>query len=277
MREGGKRGAYPGIVSGYVHKPAGVRHYRGNFSMNYELTIIVPVFNEEDSIERLAAELNAFILQSPVASKVLFINDGSRDGSLAKIREVCTASDHFTYCSLSRNFGLSTALKAGFDFSDTPWTGYIDADLQTSPQDFNLLLAHIDRCDLITGVRVDRKDSFVKKASSSIANTIRRVFTRDGMDDTGCPLKLIRTDVAKRIPMFKGLHRFLPALVLLQNGRVLQVPVRHFARTAGQSKFNLRNRLFGPLSDCLAYLWMKKKYINYTVSECSQSLDGSAR
>ena len=253
-----------------------MRFCKGNSSMNYELTIVVPVFNEEDSIERLAAELTAFMLQSPVASKVLFINDGSRDGSLLKIKEMCTASDHFTYCSFSRNFGLSAALKAGFDFSDTPWTGYIDADLQTSPQDFNLLLAHIDSCDLITGVRADRKDSFVKNASSRIANKIRRVFTRDGMDDTGCPLKLIRTDVAKRIPMFKGLHRFLPAMVLLQNGRVLQVPVRHFARTAGQSKFNLWNRLLGPLADCFAYVWMKKKYINYTVSECSQSLHRSA-
>ena len=240
--------------------------------MKYELTIVVPVFNEEDGIERLAAELNAFISHSPVASKVLFINDGSRDGSLAKIKGICKASDHFTFCSFSRNFGLSAALKAGFDFSDTPWTGYIDADLQTSPQDFNRLLAHIDSCDLITGVRVDRKDSFVKNASSRIANKIRRAFTRDGMDDTGCPLKLIRTDVAKRIPMFKGLHRFLPALVLLQNGRVLQVPVRHFARTAGTSKFTLWNRLLGPLMDCFAYVWMKKKYINYSVAECSQSL-----
>ncbi len=210
---------------------------------------------------------------APLPSKALFIDDGSRDASLEKIRAACeSSSGRFTYCTFARNLGLSAALKAGFDFSDTPWTGYIDADLQTSPQDFHLLLPHIDRYDLVTGVRTDRKDSFVKKASSACANRIRRTFTRDGMDDTGCPLKIIRTDVAKRIPMFSGMHRFLPAMVLLQNGTVMQVPVRHFPRTAGSSKYSLRNRLIGPLSDCFAYLWMKRKYINYTVRECSQSL-----
>jgi len=131
-------------------------------------------------------------------------------------------------------------------------------------------LEHIDEYDLVQGVRQDRQDSFVKNASSLIANKIRRLFTHDGMDDTGCPLKIIRTGVAKRIPMFSGLHRFLPAMVLLQKGRILQVPVRHFPRTAGKSNFNLWNRLLGPLMDCFAYLWMKKKYIHYKVAESGQ-------
>ena len=235
--------------------------------MKFELTIIVPVYNEEDNLERLYAELINFITYTRRKVKVLFINDGSKDGSLEKIKEICSRSSCFVYCSFNKNYGLSTAIKAGFDYADTPWVGYIDADLQTTPDDFNLLLHFIDNYDLITGVRAGRKDSFVKNTSSLIANKIRRVFTHDGMDDTGCPLKIIRTDVAKRIPMFKGLHRFLPAMVLLQNGRVLQVRVRHFPRVAGKSKYNLWNRLLGPLMDCFAYLWMKKKYISYTVEE----------
>ena len=89
------------------------------------------------------------------------------------------------------------------------------------------------------------------------------------MDDTGCPLKVIKTDFAKRIPMFKGLHRFLPAMILLQKGKIIQIPVRHFPRIAGQAKFGLWNRLLGPLSDCFAYLWMKRKYINYKVAKQS--------
>jgi hypothetical protein len=121
--------------------------------------------------------------------------------------------------------------------------------------------------DLVTGVRSNRKDSFTKNMSSTIANGIRRAFTDDGMDDTGCPLKIIRTDMAKRIPMFNGLHRFLPAMILLQNGKIKQTSVRHFPRVAGVSKFNLWNRLLGPLQDCFAYLWMKKKYINYSVAK----------
>ena len=238
--------------------------------MNFELTIIVPVFNEEGNIERLHKELLNYLEISLVRTKVLFINDGSGDGSLQKLREICKNTDSFSYCSFDRNYGLSAALKAGFDYSDTPLTGYLDADLQTSPFDFNILLEHIDQYDLVQGVRQDRQDSFVKNASSLIANKIRRLFTHDGMDDTGCPLKIIRTDIAKRIPMFSGLHRFIPAMVLLQKGRILQVPVRHFPRTAGKSNFNLWNRLLGPLMDCFAYLWMKKKYINYKVAESGQ-------
>ena len=162
---------------------------------------------------------------------------------------------------------MSAAIKAGFDYTKTELVGYIDSDLQTAPEDFNLLLEHIGTYDLVTGVRANRKDSFVKNMSSKIANGIRRAFTHDGMDDTGCPLKVIKTRYAKRIPMFKGLHRFLPAMILLQNGKVIQIPVQHFPRIAGQAKFGLWNRLLGPLSDCFAYLWMKRKYINYDVSK----------
>lgn len=235
--------------------------------MNYDLTIVVPVFNEEDNLDRVYNELQQFITNADVNAKVLFINDGSKDGSLTKIKGICDRSDRFRYCSFDRNYGLSTAIKAGFDYSDTPWIGYIDADLQTSPMDFNILLEHRNEYDLITGVRTNRKDSFTKNMSSLIANGIRRAFTHDGMDDTGCPLKIIRADFAKRIPMFNGLHRFLPAMILLQKGKVLQVPVRHFPRMAGKSKYHLWNRLFGPLMDCFAYLWMKKKYITYKVEE----------
>jgi len=235
--------------------------------MDFELTIIVPVFNEEGNLERTYRELSMFIENARKKTKILFINDGSRDNSLEKIKEICDRSSRFSFCSFNKNYGLSAAIKAGFDYSDTPWTGYIDADLQTTPQDFNLLLEFSDKYDLVTGVRSNRKDSFIKNASSLIANKIRRAFTHDGMDDTGCPLKIIRTDIAKRIPMFKGLHRFLPAMVLLQKGKVIQVRVQHFPRIAGKSNFNLWNRLIGPLMDCFAYLWMKNKYINYTVEE----------
>jgi len=235
--------------------------------MKYDLTIIVPVFNEEDNLERLYSALSNFIANTRRGVNVLFINDGSKDGSLDKIKEICDRSQYFTYCSFDRNYGLSAAIKAGFDLANTPLIGYIDADLQTSPQDFNRLLIYAEQYDLVTGVRANRKDSFVKNMSSLFANKIRRAFTHDGMDDTGCPLKIIKTSVAKRIPMFKGLHRFLPAMVILQNGRVAQIPVQHFPRTAGKSKFNLWNRLLGPLMDCFAYLWMKKKYINYTIEE----------
>jgi glycosyltransferase involved in cell wall biosynthesis len=238
--------------------------------MNYQFTIIVPVYNEEANLERVEKELLAYTKIASLPTKILFVNDGSKDESQLLIEAICSRNSNFKFISFKENRGLSAAIKAGFDFADTELVGYIDSDLQTAPEDFNLLLEHIGEYDLVTGVRANRKDSFVKNMSSLIANGIRRAFTHDGMDDTGCPLKVIKTEYAKRIPMFKGLHRFLPAMILLQNGKVIQIPVQHFPRLAGTAKFGLWNRLFGPLMDCFAYLWMKKKYINYTVAKQSE-------
>ncbi|MDX1462182.1 MAG: glycosyltransferase family 2 protein [Marinirhabdus sp.] len=231
----------------------------------YQFTIIVPVYNEEDNLNRVESELLAFTKIASKKTAILFVNDGSKDKSQDIIERICQRNDAFNYINFKENRGLSAAIKAGFDHVETPLLGYIDSDLQTAPEDFNLLLEKIGEYDLVTGVRADRKDSFVKNMSSKIANGIRRSFTHDGMDDTGCPLKVIKTEYAKRIPMFKGLHRFLPAMILLQNGKILQVPVQHFPRMAGTAKFGVWNRLIGPLMDCFAYLWMKKKYINYEI------------
>ena len=235
--------------------------------MDHDLTVIVPVYNEEGNLHRVEKELSAFINTAAVKTKVLFINDGSTDQSQEMIETICKKNSSFTFISFDKNQGLSAAIKAGFDHTNTSLTGYIDADLQTSPFDFNLLLQEMDGYDLVTGVRSNRKDSYVKNMSSTIANKIRRAFTHDGMDDTGCPLKIIRTEAAKKIPMFKGLHRFLPAMILLQNGKIKQVPVAHFPRIAGKANFGLWNRLLGPLYDCFAFLWMKKKYINYHIKK----------
>jgi len=231
----------------------------------YEFTIIVPVYNEAENLERVEREMLSYTKIASKKTAVLFVNDGSKDSSQALIEAICVRNEAFHFISFKENRGLSAAIKAGFDAVNTPLLGYIDSDLQTAPKDFNLLLKHIGEYDLVTGVRSNRKDSFVKNMSSKIANGIRRTFTSDGMDDTGCPLKVIKTDYAKRIPMFSGLHRFLPAMILLQKGRIIQIPIQHFPRIAGTAKFGLWNRLFGPLMDCFAYLWMKKKYINYEI------------
>jgi len=233
--------------------------------MNYQFTIVVPVYNEEDNLKRVEQELSKYIKIATKKTKILFVNDGSKDNSQQLIEEICSNNSDFSFIEFKENCGLSAAVTAGFKNTDTELVGYIDSDLQTAPEDFNLLLEEIDEYDLVTGVRSNRKDSFVKNMSSTIANGIRRTFTNDGMDDTGCPLKVIKTEYAKNIPMFKGLHRFLPAMILLQNGKVKQIPVQHFPRIAGEANFGVWNRLVGPLMDCFAYLWMKNKYINYKI------------
>lgn len=238
-----------------------------NKTSNYDFTIVVPVYNEEDNMERLEERLGAFLPSSLRKTCVLFVNDGSRDHSLERIKEICSRHEDFYYISLAQNRGLSAAMKAGIDYTESPLVGYIDADLQTTPEDFNLLLKDIDDYEMVMGIRANRKDSGFKKLQSRIANGFRRSMTHDGVQDTGCPLKVMRTANAKRVPFFTGMHRFLPALFLLQEARFKQVPVRHFPRVAGVSKYNLRNRLVAPFIDCFAYRWMKKRYINYEIGE----------
>jgi glycosyltransferase involved in cell wall biosynthesis len=235
---------------------------------NYQFTIIVPVYNEQDNILRLESELAAFIKKAKMKTCILFVNDGSTDESGKMLREVCTRNTDMFFISFDRNKGLSAALKAGIDYTFSEYSGYIDADLQTVPEDFNILLEYAPHYALIMGIRADRKDGFVKRASSKIANSFRRMMTNDGIEDTGCPLKVFKTEYAKRIPFFTGMHRFLPALIQLQNGgTVKQIQVRHLPRIAGKSKFRLWNRLTGPFIDCFAFRWMKKRYINYSITE----------
>lgn len=235
--------------------------------MNYQFNIIVPVFNEVENLQRLTIALNKFIETSTTTTSVLIVNDGSTDGSKQKITEICQKHPHFKSIHFDKNKGLTAALKAGFEHTTTDLVGYIDADLQTNPMDFNLLLAEIPNYDLVTGVRVNRQDSWLKNKSSAIANSIRRAFTNDGMDDTGCPLKVLKTSYAKKMPLFNGFHRFLPALVLLQEGKIHQVPVQHFPRINGTSKFGVWNRLINPLICCFIYVWMRKNYLNYKIIE----------
>lgn len=238
-----------------------------NKTNNYKLTIIIPVFNEEENIYSLEEKVGAFLSKSSGLAAGLFVNDGSTDDSLMRIKEVCNRNDNLYFLDMKVNQGLSTAMKAGIDYVYSDLVGYIDADLQTDPMDFNLLLEHADKYDMVTGIRVGRKDSFVKNMSSKIANGFRRMMTDDGIEDTGCPLKILKTEIAKEIPFFKGMHRFLPALVQMLGGTVKQVPVKHFPRVAGESKYNLFNRLLGPFKDCFAFRWMKSRYISYDVKQ----------
>ena len=161
--------------------------------MDYRFTIIIPVYNEADNLLRVEKELTDYLENASLPTKILFVNDGSQDESQSIIETICDRQVNFDFILFDKNYGLSAALKAGFNNVDTELTGYMDADLQTTPKDFDLLLEHIDNYDLVTGVRINRKDGFLKNLSSKVANKIRRAFTNDGMDDTGCPLKVIKT------------------------------------------------------------------------------------
>jgi len=144
-----------------------------------EFTIIVPVYNESENLLRVEKELSLYLDIAILKTSVLFVNDGSTDNSETKIKSICERNPEFHYISFDKNYGLSSALKAGFDYIESPLIGYIDSDLQTHPNDFNTLLKHIGKNDLVTGIRSYRKDNFGKYISSKIANGVRRIFTQD--------------------------------------------------------------------------------------------------
>ncbi|MCH3980593.1 MAG: glycosyltransferase [Prevotella sp.] len=243
-----------------------------NNTREYEFTIIVPIYNEQDNLERLEKTLRDYLPTALYTCCVLLINDGSKDNSLQMIKDICQRNRDFFYISSSANHGLSTAMKAGIDTVESKYIGYIDSDLQTTPEDFNLLLQYAPDYQLVSGIRAKRKDSWFKKLQSKIANGFRRKMTGDTATDTGCPLKVMWTDYAKRLPFFDGMHRFLPALMNLEDGKFKEMPVRHFPRIAGVSKYHLWNRLAGPFKDCFAYRWMKKRYIRYQIDDDNVSL-----
>ena len=147
-----------------------------NKTSDYDLTVIVPVYNERGNMLRLETALSAFLKKSKVKSCILFVNDGSQDGSGDLIREICRRNKDFFYIGLAKNCGLSAAMKAGIDYTCSRLVGYIDADLQTTPEDFNLLLEYTDDYELVMGIRVGRKDSLVKNMSSKVANGFRRLM-----------------------------------------------------------------------------------------------------
>ena len=247
-----------------------------NRTSSYEFTVIVPMYNEVDNLPALERRMSNYIRDCKRKACVLFVNDGSTDGSLHELRNLCRRNEDFFYLSFSANRGLSAALKAGFDYVESPFVGYIDADLQTDPEDFDTLLPYLEDYEMVTGVRVKRNDTAFKRFQSRFANSFRRMMTGDGATDTGCPLKVFRSSSAKAFPMFNGMHRFFPSLLLLQEGaRYKEVPVEHHKRVAGVSKFNIWNRMMSSLADCFAYRWMRSRYIRYTVSDTDLDESGS--
>ncbi|GHB34382.1 dolichol-phosphate mannosyltransferase [Mongoliitalea lutea] len=235
-------------------------------TMPKALTIIIPVYNEEGNIFRIQDALNQYLEKSTLNVCALFVNDGSTDTSLALIQQICKANTHMGFISFDKNRGLSAAIKAGIDYATTDYVGYMDADLQTSPLDFCSFEPFLESYELVTGERQHRQDGLGKRFSSNFANWFRNSFLQDGMKDTGCPLKIFQREFALKLPYFNGVHRFFPALTQIYGGQVKVLPVQHFPRQAGVSKFNALNRIVQPLLDTLLVHRLKKRFIQYNIA-----------
>jgi len=232
-----------------------------------EISLVVPVFNEEDNLPVLAAEIEAAMRDLGRPYEVLFIDDGSTDGSPAVLRRLAEQDPAVRILRQRRNAGQSAALDVGFRFARGSIVVTLDADLQNDPADIPKLLELLDRYDVVAGVRAKRQDDWVRRISSRIANGIRNRFTHESITDVGCTLKAFRTEYLRRIPMFTGMHRFLPTLLRMEGARITEVPVNHRPRLHGQPKYNIRNRIWQALADLFAVRWMQSRWIDRRLSE----------
>jgi glycosyltransferase involved in cell wall biosynthesis len=225
---------------------------------------VVPVYNEEGSLPLLREELLPILRELPGEFELLFVDDGSTDKSPEVLREFLAEIPECVVYRLDRNHGLSSALDAGFRRARGEVVISLDADLQNDPKDIPLLLSKLGEADLVIGWRADRKDDFVKRVSSRIANGVRNFLTAEDVHDSTCPLKVFRREVYACIKLFDGLHRFFPTLVKLEGFRIAEVKVAHRPRRAGVSKYGVFNRVFKGLRDLRTVRWMKKNTLRYT-------------
>jgi glycosyltransferase involved in cell wall biosynthesis len=238
------------------------------------ISVVIPIKDERENIPLLASQLREFFegrAESANASfELVFVDDGSTDGSEEVLDELVQQSVTVRVIHLDKNHGQTAAFDAGFHQAKGELIATMDGDLQYDPTDFAKLLPLVNKFDLVCGRREARHDNMVRRWSSRIANQVRNWVVHDGIADTGCSLKVFRRAVIERMPLFKNMHRFFPALAQMYGFTVAEVPVQHFPRTHGLSKYGVGNRLFVGLYDLFAVRWMQKRCLNYTMRE-SQS------
>ncbi len=226
------------------------------------VSVVVPVFNEEASMSNMQAELR-FALAG-LDHEIIFVDDGSTDQSVAKIEN----APHVRVLRFEKNAGQSAALFAGLNAARGAIIITIDSDLQNDPADVSRLLVEISHgADLVCGYRQKRKDTMIKRLTSRIANFVRSRYTRDGVRDTGCTLKAMRRECVSALIPFKGMHRFIPALVKGAGFQVVEVPVNHRPRKFGKSKYGLGNRAVRATIDMFGVRWLLSRRLNYKLRD----------
>jgi glycosyltransferase involved in cell wall biosynthesis len=231
-----------------------------------DLSIVIPVYNEIDNLEPLVGELLPVLHGLGRTFEIVLVNDGSTDGSTAKIdelvaRRVGVRGIHFRF-----NRGQTAAFDAGFRGARGRVIVTLDADLQNDPADIPRVLQALHGHDAAVGWRRERHDTAVRRWSSRIANAIRNRLSDDDIIDTGCSLKAFRRDALAPVKLYTGMHRFLPTLIKMEGGTVVQVPVNHRNRRAGSSKYGISNRALRAFLDLLAVRWMKNRRLGYEVA-----------
>jgi glycosyltransferase involved in cell wall biosynthesis len=216
------------------------------------LSIVIPLFNEEESVDALCEEVRAAADRLNLDYEVLLVDDGSADRTAEKLREVCGRDPRFRAIRFRRNYGQTAALQAGFDQARGKVVITLDGDLQNDPADFGLLLRTLDEgYDVVCGWRRDRQDSLSRRVPSIAANWLIGALTGTRIHDNGCTLKAYRADVVKRARLYAEMHRFMAPMMSLSGSRCKEVVVNHRARRFGRSKYGL-SRIWKVALDLLA-------------------------
>ena len=234
-----------------------------------DLSVVIPVYNEEENLPHLWPELRAVLEPLGLAFEVVFVDDGSRDRSAELIRGFRDGDPRVRLVRLKANAGETAATDAGFKAARGRLVVTMDADLQNDPHDIPGLLSHLDRWDAATGWRVDRGagDSGVRRLSSAVANRARNWVSDESIRDSGCTFRAFRRECLRGLVLYRGFHRFVPTLLKMRGYRVIEVPVRNRPRRYGRSKYGILNRVFVATADLLVVRWMKNRMLRYEVAE----------
>ena len=231
------------------------------------LSVVVPFFNEEGNVEPLHNEVDAALSSVDGGVEFVYVDDGSADTTLERLTELGKRDDRVRVVALQANSGQSAALEAGFAAARGEVIATLDGDLQNDPADIPRLLSSLDEADVVNGIRVDRQDTWVRKVSSRIGNGFRNWVTHESVTDVGCSLRVMRSRYAKRVKLFRGMHRFLPTLMRMEGARITEIPVKHRSRRHGESKYGIGNRAFVGFMDVLAVRWMQSRAVRWEVRE----------
>jgi glycosyltransferase involved in cell wall biosynthesis len=234
-----------------------------------DLSVVIPVYNEEESLSALWPELREVLDGLGLACEVVFVDDGSQDRSAEIIRGFRDADPRVRLVRLKANAGETAATDAGFRAARGRRVVTMDADLQNDPRDIPKLLSHLDRWDAATGWRVSRRegDGVVRRVSSRVANSVRNRLSDESIQDSGCTFRAFRRECLRGLVLYRGLHRFIPTLLRMRGFRVIEVPVRNRPRRFGQSKYGVLNRAVVAFVDLLAVRWMKSRRLRYEIAE----------
>ena len=231
--------------------------------MNPDISIVVPVYNEVDNIEPLSHAIIKAMQERNY--EVVFVDDGSTDGSAEKLNEWCARHANFHTVHFKKNAGQTAAMDAGFKHAAGKYVVSMDADMQNDPADIPKLLEKLNTYDMACGWRQKRNDPWIKRISSRVANYIRNKLSQEDIRDTGCSLKAYRRECLDNIKLYNGMHRFLPTLFKMEGFTVAEIVVNHYPRKFGKSKYGISNRAFRAFVDLLVVRWMKKRKLNYEV------------